>query len=251
MSSLNRQQREKVNHFSSVTGANPKVAQEFLKRHSWSLELSVDTYFHSTRSQQSSVDAKKVEALWLQFSVEAEGTRRIDAEGVQNLCAELGIEPVDPVTLCLAYHCNAQEMGSFTRDEFCRGVVRLECDTLEKLKGKVPEMRQMLKDKTQMKDIYTYTFDLSLESGQRVLPVEYCVELWKILLPDHFVLLPEFLLFVEENCKNSISKDLWAMTFDLATQCQPDLSDYDADGGAWPVFLDEFVENYRETKAKA
>jgi len=50
---------------------------------------------------------------------------------------------------------------------------------------------------------------------------------------------------------NSISKDLWAMTYDLATQCQPDLSDYDADAGAWPVFLDEFVEHYRETKAKA
>jgi DCN1-like protein 1/2 len=240
--SLNRQQREKVNHFSSVTGANPKVAQEFLKRNSWSLEHSVDVYFHSNRGPESSVDAKKVEALWLQFSKDG----RIDADGVAALCEELGIEPVDPVTLCFACQCSAQEMGTFTREEFCRGVVRLECDTMEKLRNKVPEMRAMLKDKVAMKEIYSYTFDLSLEPGQRVLQVEYCTELWKILLPDHFPLLPEFLAFVEEHCKNAISKDLWHMVFDLATTCKPDLSDYDVDGGAWPVFLDEFVEHYRE-----
>ena len=36
--------------------------------------------------------------------------------------------------------------------------------------------------------------------------VEYCVELWKILLPDHFALLPEFLAFVEENCHQTQSR---------------------------------------------
>lgn len=83
------------------------------------------------------------------------------------------------------------------------------------------------------------------------LPVELVVELWKLLLKDHFALLEEFCAFVVENCKNTISKDVWMMVFDLATTVKPDLSDYDMDGGAWPVLLDEFVEQHREKQQKA
>lgn len=248
--SINRAQREKINHFSAVTGAPPKIAQEFLKRNSWSLEHSVDSFFHSGQAQHHlapAVDTKKVEALWQRYAANG----RINADGVGKLCEDLEVDPCDPVTLVLAYYCSAEEMGSFSHEEFCRGVMRLECDTVEKLRNKLPEMRQQLQDRASMKEIYAFTFSLSLESGQKNLPVDLVIELWRLLLKEHFALLEEFCAFVTEHCKNTISKDVWMMVFDLATTVKADLSDYDMDGGAWPVLLDEFVEHYRDQQGKA
>merc|ERR1719506_1728633 len=102
-------------------------------------------------------------------------------------------------------------------------------------------------DRAQCKEIYAFTFQFALDQGQKCLPVEMCVEFWKLLLKDHFVLLDKWIAFVEARCKNAISKDTWMMLYDLATQVKPDLSDYDVNG-AWPVLLDEFVEQVKEQK---
>ena len=56
-----------------------------------------------------------------------------------------------------------------------------------------------------------------------------CIEFWKLLLTCHFVLLDQWIAFVEARVNNSITKDTWMMLYDLATQVKPDLSDYDVD----------------------
>mmetsp|Transcript_54035 Transcript_54035/g.106698 ORF Transcript_54035/g.106698 Transcript_54035/m.106698 type:complete len:255 (+) Transcript_54035:123-887(+) len=248
MSALNRQQRDKVANFQAVTGAPAKLAAEFLKRYSWSLDQAVDIFFtegHSfaaPKPPQPVLDGKKLDSLFRKYKDQEADA--IASDGIQELCTDLGISALDPVTLVLSYHCRAEQMGVFTRDEFCGGMQRLGCDDIVKLRAKIEELRGALHDRVACKEIYAYTFQFALDQGQKCLPVEMCIEFWKLLLRNHFALLDSWVGFVEQRCKNSISKDTWMMLYDLATQVKPDLSDYDING-AWPVLIDEFVESVR------
>jgi len=244
---LNRQQRDKVANFQAVTGAPAKLATEFLKRYSWSLDQAVDIFFteghsFSAKAAPPAVDARKLDTFFRKYK-DAQADC-ISSDGIQELCADLSISALDPVTLVLSYHCRAESMGVFTRDEFCGGMQRLGCDEILKLRGKVEELRGALQDRVACKEVYAYTFQFALDQGQKCLPVEMCVEFWKLLLRNHFALLDTWIGFVEQRCKNAISKDTWMMLYDLATQVKPDLSDYDMNG-AWPVLIDEFVEFVR------
>jgi DCN1-like protein 1/2 len=250
MSALNRSQREKVANFQGVTGAPAKLAAEFLKRCSWSLDQAVDTFFTEGHSftpsgGSASCDSRKLDAFFKNYKAADEDS--IQPDGVKALCDDLQIDCLDPVTLALSYYCRAQQMGTFTREEFIGGMQRLGCDEVGKLRSKVEDLRAMLKDRAQCKEIYAFTFQFALDQGQKCLPVEMCVEFWKLLLKDHFVLLDKWIAFVEARCKNAISKDTWMMLYDLATQVKPDLSDYDVNG-AWPVLLDEFVEQVKDNQ---
>merc|ERR1712137_1179295 len=131
-----------------------------------------------------------------------------------------------------------------TREEFVSGMQRLGCDDAQLLRAKLPELQAVLRDSARCKEIYVFTFQFSLDQGQRCLPVEMCVEFWKLLLKDHFALLDQWLAFCEAKVTHAISRDTWVMLYDLATQVKPDLSDYDT-SGAWPVLLDEFVDYVR------
>jgi len=243
---LNRSQREKVANFQAVTGAPSKLAAEFLRRYSWSLDQAVDVFFtegHScSQSRTAAVDAKKLDAFFRKYKAPAEDA--IASDGIEALCTDIGISTLDPVTLVISYHCRAEQMGVFTRDEYIGGMTRLGCDEPQKLRSKVDELRGSLSDRATLKEVYAYTFQFALDQGQRCLPVEMCVEFWKLLLREHFALLDQWLEFVEQKVKNAISKDTWMMLYDLATQVKPDLSDYDTNG-AWPVLLDEFVESVK------
>lgn len=250
MSALNRMQRDKVANFQAVTGAPAKLAADFLKRYSWSLDQAVDIFFTEGHTRAApaapSSDAKKLEAFFRKYKApDAEG---INSDGIQELCADLGISALDPVTLVIAFHCRADQMGIFTREEFVGGMQRLGCDDVQKLRAKLPELQAVLQDRARFKDIYCFTFVFALDQGQRCLPAEMCIEFWKLLMTGHFALLDQWLAFVEARVKNAISKDTWMMLYDLATQVKPDLSDYDLNG-AWPVLLDEFVEVVKSGKS--
>eukprot|EP00746_Dinoflagellata_sp_MGD_P127160 gnl/MRDRNA2_/MRDRNA2_61810_c0_seq2.p1 gnl/MRDRNA2_/MRDRNA2_61810_c0~~gnl/MRDRNA2_/MRDRNA2_61810_c0_seq2.p1 ORF type:complete len:250 (+),score=45.96 gnl/MRDRNA2_/MRDRNA2_61810_c0_seq2:145-894(+) len=242
---LNRSQREKVTNFQAVTGAPAKLAAEFLKRYSWSLDQAVDVFFmegHSYPSKVEAVNPSKVDAMFRKYA--SESSNAIESDGIEAFCSDIGVSTLDPVTLAFAYYCRAEQMGVFTKEEWSSGMQRLGCDDIQKLRAKLDDLREMLADKTVCKQIYAYTFQFALDQGQRCLPVEMCIEFWKLLLKDHFALLDEWIAFVEANVKNAISKDLWMMLYDLATQVSSDLSDYDTNG-AWPVILDEFVESVK------
>jgi len=255
MSALNRSQREssqreKVGSFQAVTGAPAKFATEFLKRHSWSLEQAVESFFaegHSFVSEPATrVDAKKLDAFFRTYKAPDEDAIKI--EGTEKLCADLDVDTMDPVTLALCYQCRVEQMGIFTREEFGGGMQRLGSDDIHKLRAKLDDLRKMLSDKAMCKEIYAFTFQCSLDPGQRCLPVDQCIAYWKLLLRSHFALLDPWISFVEKRVKNAISKDTWMMLYDLATQVKPDLSDYDM-SGAWPVLLDEFVDEVRSSGA--
>lgn len=246
-STLSRSQREKVAGFQSMIGAPTRLATELLRRCNWSTEQAADTYFaegHGNPSRGSAVargggDSQKLEAFFRKYA--APGSEEIHSDGIESLCEDLGISTLDPVTLAISCHCRAEQMGIFTKAEFSVGMRRLGCEDVAGLRAQLPQLRAQLASKVQCKDIYAFTFAFALDRGQRSMAVELCIEFWKLLLKDHFALLDRWISFVEQRCRNTISRDTWLMLYDLATQVKPDLSDYDT-GGAWPVLIDEFVE---------
>lgn len=55
--------------------------------------------------------------------------------------------------------------------------------------------------------------------------------------------------FLRSRAIKGITKDTWNLFFDLVFNIDKDCANYDSDG-AWPVLIDEFVENYRAANKK-
>merc|ERR1712151_988816 len=168
--------------------------------------------------------------------------------GFLQLFKDLDIDPAsDVVALALAAACNAAEMGVFRRREFICGCAVLEADTLDDLRGKVPELRSNVLTGKTLPEVYAYTFGVALEPPSKVLPLEEAQQYWDLLLHD-WPLREPFCERAHQHMRlKVINRDLWMMILKLATEVPADLSTYD-DDPAWPVVLDDFVEHFRESK---
>lgn len=62
------------------------------------------------------------------------------------------------MTLVLSWHFKAATMCEFSKEEFVSGMQRLGCDSLERLKAKLPEMRRELRDEAKFRQIYDYAY---------------------------------------------------------------------------------------------
>ena len=60
--------------------------------------------------------------------------------------------------LVLSWHFKAATMCEFSKEEFVSGMQRLGCDSLERLKVKLPELRRELRDENKFRQIYDYAY---------------------------------------------------------------------------------------------
>ena len=130
MNRLNKAQKEKVKRFAAVSDADEKTALAVLKEARWDLELGLETYFTSPSSHFASanVDAAALEKTYGEYRA-ADGTHDddiIDAVGIERLCADIGMNPVDPVILNVSSKMEAKTMGAYTKEEFFRDMARME-----------------------------------------------------------------------------------------------------------------------------
>ncbi|GMI81448.1 hypothetical protein like AT1G15860 [Hibiscus trionum] len=134
----------------------------------------------------------------------------IDPEGIEALCADLGVEYTDVRILMLAWKLKAEKQGYFTQDEWQTGLKALGVDSLSKLKKALPELEKEVEKPLNYEDFYTYAFRYCLTGVQFRRQVDTLVEYLKISFPD--------------------------------------LQNYDANQ-AWPLILDNFVEWMREKQS--
>ncbi|KAJ9528545.1 hypothetical protein QJQ45_020474 [Haematococcus lacustris] len=159
---MNRAQKEKLAHFRAITGAGDKAAAECLKQLNWALEPAIDHFYTCGKySSAPSIDNRAIETLYKSYKDRDEDA--ITAEGIMKFCADLKVEPADVVMLVIACYMNAAYMGEFTKDEFISGMVKLGCDSMDKLRNKLPELRAELKSPSRFKDIYNYAYTFSRE----------------------------------------------------------------------------------------
>jgi DCN1-like protein 1/2 len=90
-------------------------------------------------------------------------------EGTEKFCEDLQVDPSDIVMLVIAFHLECHRMCEFTREEWISGWSKLNCDTLEAMRNKIPKLRDQLYDETLFKQVYEYAYVFSREEGQKSL----------------------------------------------------------------------------------
>jgi len=186
-------------------------------------------------------NSKKLEKVFDSYKDEDGAGMGVD--GVMKFLEDIIVDPEDAITLVIAYHLNAQEMGYFSREEFMSGFQKLNCDTIEKIKEKLPSLRDQLEDASFFKEIYKYSFEFYKESKEkRGIDTEVAINLLRILVGNDQPHVEKFVTFLsDQQTYKVINSDQWLLFFEFATTVRPDFSDYDPNG-AWPVIIDEYVE---------
>ena len=96
-------------------------------------------------------------------------------------------------------------------------------------------------DDLQFSACYRLTFLLSRDKGCNTLDSKKAAIAWNALLQGRFTLLNAWCEFVMAQRK-FITEDTWRQVLDFCKLSRDGLTGYDP-SGAWPVLIDEFVEN--------
>lgn len=286
MNKLKSTQREWVRQFMSVTSTNERTAIYCLNRFDWQLDVASDMFFqnpeyflryelqssggsssgsrhppqahqmgHSQyyppplpqqqQHRQSNLDRRKFETLFINYR--DKNAEKISIEGVEKLLADLQLEADSILVLILAWKCQAARQCEFSKEEFARGLMELDADTIEKLKhGLLRAEAELRTNPSNFKELYHFSFNYAKNPLQKSLDLEPAIAYWNILLKNRFKFLDLWVQFLNETHKRAITRDTWNLLLDFSLVIDDKLSNYDEEG-AWPVLIDEFVD-YARTK---
>ncbi len=79
----------------------------------------------------------------------------ITDDGILVFCEQLQLDPQDPVILVLSWYMEAETMCTYTREEFRRGMTKLDCETTNDLHKTLPMLRQKLQNCSDFTRIYS------------------------------------------------------------------------------------------------
>jgi DCN1-like protein 4/5 len=200
----------------------------------------------SQKEDGQAFSSKRLEEVFNKYK--EEGEDEIGATGMERFCQDLEIDPEDVITLVIAYHLKAQQMGCFTKEEFMKGFEALGLDTLDKIKRHMAKFRAELDDATTFKNIYRFTFDFSKEPQQKCIDIEIAQVLIGLLLVDRYPLASSFLEFLkQQDSYKGLNVDQWTSLLEFCKTIDLNFANYD-ENGAWPCVLDEWVSWAKEKK---
>lgn len=152
----------------------------------------------------------------------------------------LAVHEDDIVLYILAWKLQCKIPLKIARDEWVRGLLALRIDTIEKLKGAVPVLRNELRTSTNFRSFYNFVFDWVRENPQaRYVSAETACVMWPIVFEGRaFPHQKLYIDFFTNVYKKTISRDLWRQSLDFS---QISLDAYDPTS-SWPTAIDEFVE---------
>lgn len=188
-------------------------------------------------------DEAKIEAMFQKYRDESEDA--ILVNGVERFCQDLLVHPAEFIVLVLAWQFNASKMCRFTKEEFVDGCKFLKVDNVNSIKNKMVDIEKRVRQNNEdFRELYKFTFGfgLDVDEGQRSLPVNMAIPLWKLVFGEHA---PEYMDkwydYIEEKEVKVIPRDTWNMFLHMAEAIKPDFSNYD-ESEAWPSLFDDFVE---------
>jgi len=253
-------QKKAIKEFKNICSASESVAQALLKKYNYNVEQALDHFYthgstisptSPTGSSGGKVDKSKLGKLFDKYA-DAKDKDSMQGEPLGQFFRDAGVDPEKEgaVTLAAAYKLKCKVLGEIKRAEFVEGFNTLGCDTIEKIKSEMANVRSLLQDKARFKDFYIWLFNfIKEEPDRKSVDLEPAVEFMKCVLPPHFVLCNEFIDFLKVQKVKNVSADVWAQAFEFARDIKADLSNYELDG-AWPVLFDEFVAFLQESRKK-
>ncbi|XP_028167714.1 DCN1-like protein 3 [Ostrinia nubilalis] len=205
---------------------------------------SIPRTMSSLGTSEPRISEYKINQLFDQYKDSLEDA--ILAEGIENLCNDLQLNPDDFKVLVLAWKLNASQMCRFTKSEFVQGLKNMKTDSIKGIQLKLNEITCGLnRDSESFKDLYRFTFKFGLDvsTGQRILPTDIAVLLWRLVFTNNEPpVLDKWLSYLEKNTHiRGIPKDTWYMFLNFSEFVGEDLGTYD-DTEAWPSLFDDFVE---------
>lgn len=222
----------------------PSLAGEKLSKPFYQKLPSIPLTMPSLGSSEPRVSESKIYQLFDQYKDSLEDA--ILSEGIENLCNDLQLNPDDFKVLVLAWKLNASQMCRFTKSEFVQGLKNMKSDSIKGIQQKLSEIiGDLNRDSEQFKDLYRFTFKFGLDvsTGQRILPTDIAIVLWRLVFTSNEPpILDRWLMYLEKNPHiRGIPKDTWYMFLNFCEFVSDDLSSYD-DTEAWPSLFDDFVE---------
>ena len=73
----------------------------------------------------------------------------------------------------------------------------LRCDSIEKLRLKLPALDAEIQDAIKFKDVYQFTFNYAKNQGQKGLDLEMAIAYWNIILRGRFKFLDLWCSFLQ------------------------------------------------------
>ncbi|KAJ3022663.1 DCN1-like protein 4 [Thoreauomyces humboldtii] len=224
---------------------------------------------------ESSYNVRKC-GTWFQTYEDVDDKGVIGPDGIERLCADLGIDVTSMEILVVAWRLRASRMGFFTKNEWLDGMRTLEVDSTESLQALLPSFRAVLDLPAEYKDLYMFAFSFAKEEDQKSLNIDvswllanqatfhsayigkllltslslqHAKGMWTLLCPEEkFEHITPFLEFLnEKNPVKVINRDQWRSFLEFSNTVKGDLTGYD-ESSAWPVLLDEYVA-WKRSKA--
>ncbi|VDC07822.1 unnamed protein product [Peniophora sp. CBMAI 1063] len=219
--------------------------------------------------------AKAADHLFAAYA-DADDAGVIDPDGLANLCTAGQISMEGAMPLLLSWQLGEDEMMKLTKDKWVKATAELQISSLPTLALALNELYDLLilrkpalphkaergpynraryyayaKDpKKAFAEFYGYLYKLVTPPGSRNIEVDTALTLWTVALAPAYPVVSEVVEFVNEaGSFKAVNKDLWSMMLEFCDTINPDLSNYDADDGAWPTMIDDFVE-WKKAKEK-
>jgi len=191
-------------------------------------------------------DTPKLSKLFDEY-IDPEQKDNLYDVGLSKFLKDVGLSEENVESLALPWRLECQEQGVISRCEFIEGFSKMGVDTLSKIRAEMEKLKRDLNDPRTFKAFYSWLFDYCTEKKRKTIDKNIAVGLWGVVfktwpLCQKWI---NFCLAADEKLLKAVSKDLWLQVLAFTREVKPDLSDYDAESGAWPVVLDVFVEQTR------
>nr|CCA16491.1 conserved hypothetical protein [Albugo laibachii Nc14] len=244
-------QKSLIDAFIEATNCRHTTASSYLERFKWNLGVAVDEFFNNYKGDSNRISHRasvSMDAInnWFDKYADPEEDDAITEDGILQFCEDIGIDPQAVDILVIAWKMESNYMCRFSRKEWCKGMQELECDTKEKLKSTILELRTYISTNQEFKQFYSFCFDFSKEPGQKSLGLAIAIPMWEVLLMDRFPqAASDWIQFLQESnpCKG-VTRDTWDLLLDFFIKVNNSYETYD-ENEAWPVLIDEFVAYIR------
>ncbi|SMN20699.1 similar to Saccharomyces cerevisiae YLR128W DCN1 Scaffold-type E3 ligase required for cullin neddylation and ubiquitin ligase activation [Maudiozyma saulgeensis] len=261
----NSYEEKKIQKFISLTECTPKLARKYLQRNQWYIDYALNDFYDSELGgfvDTAPKDIKYPQELIDLFNKYSPDGNEIDVEGIMAFIDDLGLKLEDIVTICLAKLLGWNKLTDLiTKDQFLSNWYMQGCSHISEMKTVMQDLKNKLAtDPKYLTDVYNFTFDLIIDDDAKMLDLKTAIEYWKlyfcqdlerkVVLEIDPKLLADWVIFLETENRNDITKDCWKMLLEFFRK-YPTLDaiaeDYD-ENDPWPYIFDEFYEYLQEIK---